>query len=164
MKKYCIVLICLITFACSNKVDNLFGKNRESFLNLVELLKTNNHFFFNKKEDVHRVYFTYVFSKEYEELPKSSDWNTIDKELYSQLKILFNKLGINQFYISKKGNLFFKLKEEDYFMKSNNYYLGFSEENNIKSDMTNFGACRINSYYRIENKWYGVVCSSSPAN
>lgn len=164
MKKYFIALICLITFACSNKVDNLFETNRENFLNLAELLDENKHIFFNKNEEVHRVYFTYVFSKEYKELPKSSNWNNIDKELYSQLKELINKLEIKQFYISKRGNLFFKLKEEDFFVKSNNYYLGFSEENNIEADLTNFGGCKIFDYHKINSKWYSIICGSSPAN
>ena len=164
MRTYLIVLICLFTFACSNKIDGLFEKNREDFSILAKLLKENNHIFFNKNKDVHRVFFTYVFSNEYEKLPEASDWKNIDKELYTELRKLINKLDIKQFYISNKGNIYFKMKEEDFFVKSNNYYLGFSEENSFKEDMTSFGGCKIDNYHRIDSKWYSIICSYSPAN
>lgn len=165
MIRNCLLIgLFLVIISCSSDIKNQFETNKDEYKELVSLLEENSHVFFDNTPDSHRVFYTYVLNKPYNELPEKSYWNNIDEELFLKFQSIFKKLEIKEFYISNESNYYFKLENKDFILKSTSSFLGFSKNNFIENDMTYFGDCKVNSYDRIENTWYMITCNSSPAN
>ncbi|QCX40685.1 hypothetical protein FF125_20390 [Aureibaculum algae] len=161
MKKVLLCLVCIVILSCKNDLSKHFEENKDSFIELSQIIKKNDHYFFNNS-DLPRWYGRPMFQKRYEDLEQTSKLKSLDIKNYNLIQKLLKKLGIYKFYSTKGGDLFFNFKKKDYFIYSKNYFIAFLESGSVGFE--NFGDCYIGEIEKIENKWYKGFCKSSPAN
>ncbi|CAL2087087.1 hypothetical protein [Tenacibaculum sp. 190524A02b] len=161
MRKIFLTTATSIITSCNIGTYNTFKSKKENFIKLSKLVKENDKYFFNDDEVTPRLFLKSLFSKDYH-LLKVDMKKSLDKDSYVKLNELLSILNINEFYLSKKGDLFYKVLSKNYFIRTNDFFIGhmLQNDNNIKS----IDSYSVDRLEEIDNEWFAIYCNKTLAN
>ncbi|CAL2093760.1 Peptidyl-prolyl cis-trans isomerase ppiD [Tenacibaculum sp. 190524A02b] len=161
MRKIFLIIVTSIIISCNTDISSVFKSKKENFIELSKLVKENDKYFFNDDEVTPRLFLKSLFSKDYH-LLKADMKKSLDKDSYVKLNELLNILNINEFYLSKKGDLFYKVLSKDYFIRTNEFFIGhiLQNDNNIKF----IDSYSVDRLEKIDNEWFAIYCNRTLAN